>query len=90
MARIIRSEWHQLERRYSVEVDRRLLKQVYPMYNENQINEMYVSIMSGNTDVKEIMDDAEGLDIVWAYDGDDLWTDRKGGYDTTYELSVED
>lgn len=90
MARIIRSEWHQLERRYSVEVDRRLLKQVYPMYNESQIDEMYVSIMAGNTDVKEIMDDAEGLDIVWAHDSDDIWTDRKGGYDTTYELSVKD
>jgi hypothetical protein len=90
MAKIIRSEWHQLERRYSVEVNRRLLKQVYPEYNESQILKLYDSIMSGNTDIKEVMTDAEGLDIVWDHECDDLWTDRKGGYDITFQLSVED
>ena len=91
MATIIRSEWHQLERRYSVEVNRKLLHQVYPFYTKEEIDKVYVSIMNGNTDLKEIMDDAEGVvEIDWAHMHDDVWSDRKGGYDVTYELKIDD
>lgn len=88
MARIIRSEWHQLERRYSVEVDRKLLKQVYPFRTEAEINRIYDSIMNGNMDLKEVMDDADGIEIEWIHDQDDLWSER-GGYDVTYDLKFE-
>ena len=42
--------------------------------------------------VDEIVDDAyeEGVDIDWDRQYDDWWTDRKGGYDVTYELGDED
>lgn len=87
MAKIIKSEWHQVELRYSVELSKELLKSVYPEKNEQEINQVYDSIIEGNTLVEEVIDDAEDFD--WEFDREDMWTERKGGYDVTYDLDLE-
>ena len=88
MAKIIKSEWHQIELQYSVELNKELLKSVYPEKNEQEINQVYDSIMEGNTLVEEVINDAEDFD--WEFDNEDMWTQRKGGYDVTYDLKFED
>ena len=49
------------------------------------------SIKSGEADLEQIFQDAwdEGVDIDWDHDYDDCWTDRKGGYEVTFELAAK-
>ena len=88
MARIIKSEWHQTELKYSVELNRELLKVVYPNMNEREINQVYDAIMAGNMLIDEVIDDAEDVD--WEFEKEDMWTMRKGGYDVTYDLEFDE
>lgn len=92
MARIIRSEWHQLERRYYVEVDKKLLQKVYPFYTEEEVNIIYDSITNGTMDLKEIMIlcEEDNIEVNWMHELDDVWSNRKGGYDVSYELDYGD
>jgi DNA-directed RNA polymerase subunit RPC12/RpoP len=59
---------------------------------ENEAQEIYEQIVSGDLDPQQFIDDSHDngvyLDFEWM-DEDDLWTDRKGGYDVTYEI-IED
>ena len=86
---VVKSEWHQLERRFGIEIDEDFLSEIYTDYDEEQISELMQQIQDGEVDINDVMTDAynEGVDIDWDWlDEDDLWTDRKGGYDVTYEV----
>jgi hypothetical protein len=91
MAVIIKSEWHSVEKRYSLEFS---LDDVMAAYDvdESEAQEIYDQIVSGDLDPQQFIEDAEAnniyLDFDWL-DEDDWWTDRKGGYDVTYEV-IED
>lgn len=89
MVTVVKSEWHQVERRYSIEIDEDVLTNIYPDKEEEEISTILSSLEDGTLDVEEVINDAwdEGVDLDFDWmDEDDWWTDRKGGYEVTYEV----
>lgn len=89
MVTVVKSEWHQVERRYSIEIDEDVLTNIYPDKEEEEIATILSSLEDGTLDVEEVINDAwdEGVDLDFDWmDEDDWWTDRKGGYEVTYEV----
>ena len=90
MVQVVKSEWHQVEKRYGIEIDRDLFGEIYSdIDDEAEIDLMYLQFESGELSVDEVIEKAwdEGVDLDWDYlDEDDWWTDRKGGYEVTYEV----
>ena len=68
-----------------------MLGEIYPDLDEDEIAEKLQQIENGEIDVEEIVNDAweNDVDLDWDRQYDDFWTDRKGGYDVTYELGDE-
>lgn len=90
--RIIKSEWHSVEKRYAVEIDEDIIAEVYPDMDEEDIAIVYDKLQSGEITIDEFIADAmnEGVDLDWDWlDEDDWYTDRKGGYDVTYAADEE-
>ena len=92
MVTIVKHEWHQVDRQFAIELDEDLLSEIYPDLDEDEISELLVQIETGYKDVQEVIEDAfeNDVEIEWDHQYDDCWTDRKGGYDITYELGDED
>jgi hypothetical protein len=87
--RVIKSEWHQVERRYATEIDTDFLSNVYPDMSDEELQEVLDRLERGDMSLDELMEDAEEqwYDIDWEWlDEDDWWTDRKGGYDVTFQV----
>jgi hypothetical protein len=87
MVQVVKSEWHQVEKRYSFEIDESILAEIYPDCTPDEIETKLDDIKSLRIDIDEIISDAynEGVDLDWEWmDEDDWWTDRKGGYEVTY------
>lgn len=93
MVTLVKSEWHSVERRYSVEIDEDTLNDIYPDATVEEIEQKMADLISGSLSADEVMADAYNenidLDFEWM-DEDDWWTDRKGGYDVTYEVVNDD
>jgi hypothetical protein len=92
MMKVIKSEWHSVEKRYGAEIDEDTLNDIYPDATVEEIEQKMADLASGDLSIETIMNDAyeEGIDIDWEWlDEDDWWTDRKGGYDVTYEVGDE-
>jgi hypothetical protein len=92
MVTVVKSEWHQVEKRYSYDIDQDVLSEIYPDLDERQIGLMLLELTTGDKDISEVLDEAwnQGVDIDWEWlDEDDWWTDRKGGYEVTYEVQGE-
>lgn len=91
MVTIVKHEWHSHDRQYAIELDENLLSEIYPDLDEDAIKEKLNQIENGDIDVEEVMNDAfdNDVDIDWDFQYDDCWTDRKGGYEVTYELGDE-
>ena len=92
MVTAVKHEWHQHDRQYTIEIDEDLLSEIYPDLDEDEIADKLAAIENGYTDVEEIINDAydNDVEIDWEFQYDDCWTDRKGGYEVTYELGDED
>jgi hypothetical protein len=92
MVTIVKHEWHQHDRQYAIELDADLLSEIYPDLDEDEIAEKLQQIEDGEIDVEDVMSDAydNDVEIEWDFQYDDCWTDRKGGYEVTYELGDED
>jgi len=92
MVSIVKSEWHQVEKRYGIEIDRVVFGEIYSdIEDEAEIDLMYLQFEAGELSVDEVIEKAweEGVDLDWDWlDEDDWWTDRKGGYEVTYEVQV--
>ena len=89
MVSVVKSEWHQVEKRYGLEIDANLLSEIYPELDEDEIESKLAELASGEEDIYTILGDAydNDVDIDWDYlNEDDWWTDRKGGYEVTYSL----
>jgi len=90
MVMVVKSEWHQVEKRLGAEIDHDLFGEIYSdIEDEAEIDLMYLQFEAGQLDVGEVIDKAwdEDIDIDWDWlDEDDWWTDRKGGYEVTYEV----
>jgi hypothetical protein len=91
MVTIVKHEWHQHDRQYAIELDEVLLSEIYPDMENEEIDALLKEIENGNVSVDEVIDDAynNDVEIEWDFQYDDCWTDRKGGYDITYELGDE-
>ncbi len=89
MVTVVKSEWHQVEKRYSIEIDEDVLTDIYPDKEEEEISTILSGLEDGTYDVEDVINDAYeesvDLDFDWM-DEDDWWTDRKGGYEVTYEV----
>ena len=89
MVSVVKSEWHQVEKRYGLEIDANLLSEIYPELDEDEIEAKLAELESGEETVDTILNDAyeNNVDIDWDYlNEDDWWTDRKGGYEVTYNI----
>lgn len=87
--RIIKSEWHQVEKRYAIDIDEDLINEIYEDATVEEIEEIVRQLNEGELNVSTVIEDAHtnSVDIDWDWlDEDDWWTDRKGGYDVTYEI----
>ena len=90
MVQVIKSEWHSVEKRYGFEIDEHVLNEIYPDDTVEEIEQKLKDLESGELGVEDVINAAweEGVDIDWDWlDEDDWWTDRKGGYDVTYEVT---
>ena len=88
MVTVVKHEWHQHDRQYSLEFDEALLSEIYPEYTENEIATLLQQLEDGEVDIEDVINDAydNDIDLEWDFGYDDCWTDRKGGYDVTYEI----
>ena len=90
--RVIKSEWHQVEKRYAIDIDENTINEIYSDATVEEIEEVVRQLNEGELDVSTIIEDAytNNVDLDWDWlDEDDWWTDRKGGYDVTYEVEKE-
>jgi len=87
MVQVVKSEWHQVEKRFSIEVTEAMLSEIYPDLDADEIAQKLADLDLGDIDFDIILSDAQensvDLDFDWM-DEDDWWTERKGGYDVTY------
>ena len=92
MAKVIRarmSEWHQVQRKYSLEID---VQYIFDLHEgEKTLEECQVifdKLAEGEMLVEDL-EDVSDMGLDWEYqDDDDWWTMRKGGFDVTYNQEV--
>ena len=92
MVQIVKSEWHSVEKRYGIDIDECVLNDIYNDATVEEIEQKLADLESGELSIEELINDAweNNVDLDWDYlDEDDWWTDRKGGYDVTYEVINE-
>jgi hypothetical protein len=90
--RIIKSEWHQVEKRYAIDIDENIINEIYEDATVEEIEEIMRQLKEGELDASTVIEDASSNDVDFDWDWldeDDWWTDRKGGYDVTYEFEGE-
>lgn len=92
MVTIVKHEWHSVDSQFAFELDETILSEIYPDKDEDEISELLVQIETGYVSVEDIVNDAweNGVEIEWDRQYDDWYSDRKGGYEITYELGDED
>ena len=92
MVTLVKHEWHQVDSQFAIELDEALLSEIYPDLDEDEISEKLAQIESGEISVDEIVEEAlnNNVDLEWDRTYDDWWTERKGGYEVTYELGETD
>ena len=90
--RVIKSEWHSVEKRYAIDIDENIINEIYEDATVEEIEEIMRQLKEGELDASTIIEDASSNDVDFDWDWldeDDWWTDRKGGYDVTYEFEGE-
>jgi hypothetical protein len=88
--RVIKSEWHQVEKRYAIDIDENIINEIYQDATVEEVEEVIRQLQEGELEASSVIEDAYTNDVTidWDWlDEDDWWTDRKGGYDVTYEVS---
>ena len=88
--RVIKSEWHQVEKRYAIDIDENLINEIYQDATVEEVEEIIRQLQDGELEASSVIEDAYTNDVTidWDWlDEDDWWTDRKGGYDVTYDIS---
>jgi len=91
MVTLVKHEWHQVDAQFAVEIDEDTLSEIYPDLKKKEIKKLLKDIENGEVDVETIVNDAwdNDVELEWDRQYDDWWTDRKGGYEITYELGDE-
>jgi hypothetical protein len=88
MVTLVKHEWHQVDAQFAYELDADKLSEIYPELDEDEIVSMLQQIADGEIDLEELLQDAydNNVEIEWDRQYDDWWTDRKGGYEVTFEV----
>ena len=91
MVTLVKHEWHSVDSQFALELDEALLSEIYPDKDEGEIEDLLIQIETGYVSVEEVVEAAweNGVELEWDRQYDDWYTDRKGGYDVTYELGDE-
>jgi hypothetical protein len=92
MVQVVKSEWHSVEKRYGIDIDECVLNDIYNDATVEEIEQKLADLENGELSIEELINDSweNNVDLDWDYlDEDDWWTDRKGGYDVTYEVINE-
>lgn len=91
MVTIVKHEWHQVDSQFTAELDENDLSRIYPDLEEDEIAALLIQIENGEVDIEDIINAAydNNVDFDWDRVYDDWYTDRKGGYEVTYELGDE-
>lgn len=91
MVQVVKSEWHQVEKRYVIELDEQLLEELFPDKEEDEIQVILQNLENGTLDINDVLNEADEnmYDLPWEYVDEDWWTDRKGGYDITYAIEKQ-
>lgn len=92
MVTIVKHEWHQVDSQFAYELDEDKLSEIYPDLDEEEIASLLKQIEDGEVLIDDVINDAwdNDVEIEWERQYDDWWTDRKGGYEITYELGDDD
>lgn len=92
MVTIVKHEWHQVDSQFAYELTKDTLEEIYPDMDEDELDQLWADVEYGDADLDQILQDAwsNDVEIEWDRQYDDWWTDRKGGYDITYEYGDED
>ena len=67
-----------------------LINEIYQDATVEEVEEIVRQLKDGELEASSVIEDAftNNVDIDWDWlDEDDWWTDRKGGYDVTYEIA---
>lgn len=88
MVTLVKHEWHQVDAQFAYELDADKLSEIYPELDESEIEAMLQQIADGEVDLECLLQDAydNDVEIEWDRQYDDWWTDRKGGYEVTFEV----
>ena len=88
MVTLVKHEWHSVDSQFALELDVDLLSEIYPDMDEDEIANLLTQIENGEVSVDEVVEEAYNNDVEleWERQYDDWWTDRKGGYEVTYEV----
>jgi hypothetical protein len=91
MVTLVKHEWHSVDSQFEIELDEDLLSEIYPDLDEDEITSLLKQIEDGEVDIDEVIDEASAndVDVEWDRVYDDWWTERKGGYNITYEVKSD-
>lgn len=92
MVTIVKHEHHQVDSQFAYELTKDTLEEIYPDMDEAELDELWEQVEAGEADIEQIISDAydNDVEIEWNRQYDDWWTDRKGGYDVSYEYGDDD
>lgn len=88
---VTKSEWHSVERREQATLNIDVLREIYPDSDLEELEQLLQDIADGNEEALEavVEDDWGNGYLAFDYVDDDWWTMRKGGYEVTYETTIE-
>ena len=91
MVTLVKHEWHQVDSQFAFELTKDVLEEIYPDMDEDELEELWQQCENGEADIDTIISDAweNDVEIEWDRQYDDWWTDRKGGYEVTFEVGDE-
>lgn len=86
--KITKIEHHSVNWHYVYDLDEDKLEEIYPDLTTREIKALMRDLKSGDASVDEVIEHAweNSVDIEWDLEYEDVWTDRKGGYDITYGI----
>jgi asparagine synthetase A len=88
MVTLVKHEWHQVDSQYKFEITDEILEEIYPDLKKKERKQLLSEIVDGTFSIDQLLDDADENNVWldWDHSYDDWWTERKGGYDVTYEV----
>ena len=92
MVTLVKHEWHQVDSQFALELDEATLAEIYPDLDEDELSSKMTQIEAGEIDIEDLVNDAmdNDVELEWDRTYDDWWTERKGGFEVTYELGEDE